>query len=218
MSWPWREASRGGGVCDRPHLPAGPCITSSAVTSVAGMMVQWILRRRLGPFSSPVHPAELARASRPNSPAAAMRSRSPPGGSIAAALEARLVARGGAPRVITVEMDVDDLASVPARCSAPPRRSDRLDIVVANAGVGPRDARSARIASSRRGRRSRPTSSAPWRRSMRRSHRCERRAGARSSASPRSPAGRGLPAFSAYSAAKAGLHRYLQAVRIELHA
>lgn len=131
------------------------------------------------------------------------------------ALESRLVALG-APSVIAVELDVDDLASVPGALQRAAQALGRLDIVVANAGIGPAtpigkdrfEPSRQTIATDLLGAMATIDAAIPLLRAQ---------GGGQIVGITSVAAGRGLPAFSAYSAAKAGLHRYLQAVRIELH-
>lgn len=130
------------------------------------------------------------------------------------AIAAQLTA-SGAPRVIPIELDVADCPGVALAVERVAREFGRLDIVVANAGVaGVTPAGKGRLDAVRRtievnlvGAIATIEAAVP----------ILRRQGGGQVVGITSIAGwRGLPGFGAYSASKAGLHRYLQSLRAEV--
>jgi NAD(P)-dependent dehydrogenase (short-subunit alcohol dehydrogenase family) len=131
------------------------------------------------------------------------------------ALETRLVALGAA-SVFAVELDVDDLASIPGALERAAQALGRLDIVVANAGIGPgtpigrgrfEQARQT-IMTNVLGAMATIDAGVALLRAQ---------GGGQIVGITSVAAGRGLATFGAYSASKAAMHRYLQALRIEVH-
>jgi len=131
------------------------------------------------------------------------------------ALEPRLVALGAA-SVFPVELDVDDLASIPGVLDRAARALGRLDIVIANAGIGP----GTPIGKGRfeQARQTITTNLLGAMATIDAAVTILRAQGGGQIVGITSVAGgRGLAAFGAYSASKAALHRYLQALRVEVH-
>jgi NADP-dependent 3-hydroxy acid dehydrogenase YdfG len=131
------------------------------------------------------------------------------------ALETRL-AGAGAARVVAIELDVDDLSSIPAALGRANEALGRLDVIVANAGIGPgtpigkgrfEPARQT-ITTNLLGAMATVDAAVQLLRAQ---------GGGQIVAITSIAAARGLPGFGAYCASKAGLHRYLQALRGEVH-
>jgi NADP-dependent 3-hydroxy acid dehydrogenase YdfG len=131
------------------------------------------------------------------------------------ALAAKLTSLGAA-RVLPVELDVAQYAAVPAALDRVAREFGRLDIVVANAGV-------AAVTPVGKGRfeqvqRTIETNLLGAIATIEAAVPIMRAQGGGQVVGITSMAGwRGLAGFGAYSASKAGLHRYMQALRAEVH-
>jgi len=130
-------------------------------------------------------------------------------------LAARLTALG-ASRVLPIALDVSQYAAIPAALERVAREFGRLDIVVANAGVaavtpvgkGRFDQVQRTIEINLLGAIATIEAAVPLLRAQ----------GGGQVVGITSMAGwRGLAGFGAYSASKAGLHRYLQSLRAEVH-
>jgi NAD(P)-dependent dehydrogenase (short-subunit alcohol dehydrogenase family) len=122
----------------------------------------------------------------------------------------------GASRVLPIELDVSQYAAIPAALERVAREFGRLDIVVANAGVaavtpvgkGRFDQVQRTIETNLLGAIATIEAAVPILRAQ----------GGGQVVGITSMAGwRGLAGFGAYSASKAGLHRYLQSLRAEVH-
>jgi NAD(P)-dependent dehydrogenase (short-subunit alcohol dehydrogenase family) len=130
-------------------------------------------------------------------------------------LAARLTA-AGASRVLPIELDVGDYASVSPALELAAREFGRLDIVVANAGV-------AAVTPVGKGRFEQVRQTIEINllgaiATLEAAVPILRRQGGGQVVGISSMAGwRGLAGFGAYSASKGGLHRYLQSLRAEMH-
>jgi len=131
------------------------------------------------------------------------------------ALQARLVACGAA-RALAVPLDVTDFAAIPAALERAAQAFGRLDIVVANAGVafvtpvgkGRFEQARTTVEVNLLGAMATIEAAVPILRAQ----------GGGQVVGITSVAGwRGLPGTGAYSVSKAGLHRYLQSLRAEVH-
>jgi len=131
------------------------------------------------------------------------------------ALESRLTGAGAA-EVLLLELDVADLAAVPAALERARERFGRLDVVVANAGIGLHTpVGRGRIVEVRQtfatnalGAIATIEAALPILRAQ---------GGGQVVGITSIASWRGMPGLGAYSATKAALHRYLQSLRAEVH-